>query len=88
MTANRTAASPNPIAPASARERFSRRSLNGLSRLTQLRRRGGKVAFVQGDLESALGPVWYGRALAFALWGPQIVLGRLVPVLYVLVKRP
>jgi len=39
-------------------------------------------------LEAALGPVWYGRALAFALWGPQIVLGRLVPVLYVLVKRP
>jgi SAM-dependent methyltransferase len=39
-------------------------------------------------LEAALGPVWYGRALAFALWGPQIVLGRLVPVLYVLVRRP
>lgn len=39
-------------------------------------------------LEAALGPVWYGRALGFALWGPQIVLGRLVPVLYVLVKRP
>jgi SAM-dependent methyltransferase len=38
-------------------------------------------------LEAALGSVWYGRALGFALWGPQIVLGRLLPVLYVLVKR-
>jgi hypothetical protein len=37
-------------------------------------------------LEAALGPVWYRRALAFDLWRLQIVLGRLVPVLYVLVK--
>jgi len=37
-------------------------------------------------LEAALGPVWYRRALAFALWGVQIVLGRLVPVLYALAK--
>jgi SAM-dependent methyltransferase len=36
---------------------------------------------------AALGPVWYRRALAFALWRPQIVLGRLVPVLYALVKH-
>ena len=32
--------------------------------------------------EAALGPVWYQRALAFASWRLQIVLGRLVPVLY------
>jgi hypothetical protein len=36
--------------------------------------------------EAALGPVWYRRALAFDLWRLQIVLGRLVPVLYALVK--
>ena len=34
--------------------------------------------------EAALGPVWYRRALAFASWRLQIVLGRLVPVLYAL----
>ena len=44
-------------------------------------------------LEPALGPVWYRRALAFASWRPQILLGRLVPVLYALgrpaaVRRP
>jgi SAM-dependent methyltransferase len=33
-----------------------------------------------------LGPVWYERALAFASWRLQIVLGRLMPVLYALVK--
>ena len=38
-------------------------------------------------MEAALGPVWYRRVLGFALWGPQIVLGRLEPVLYALVKR-
>lgn len=37
--------------------------------------------------EAALGPVWYRRALAFGLWRLQIVLGRLLPVLYALVKR-
>jgi SAM-dependent methyltransferase len=37
-------------------------------------------------LEAALGPVWYQRALAFDLWRLQIVLGRLVPVLYALRK--
>jgi SAM-dependent methyltransferase len=37
-------------------------------------------------LEAALGPVWYQRALAFDLWRLQIVLGRLVPVLYALLK--
>jgi SAM-dependent methyltransferase len=37
--------------------------------------------------ETVLGPVWYRRALAFDLWRLQIVLGRLVPVLYALVKR-
>jgi sarcosine/dimethylglycine N-methyltransferase len=37
--------------------------------------------------QAALGPVWYRRALAFDLWRLQIVLGRLVPVLYALVKR-
>jgi SAM-dependent methyltransferase len=36
------------------------------------------------NLEAALGPVWYQRALAFASWRLQIVLGRLVPVLYAL----
>jgi SAM-dependent methyltransferase len=36
--------------------------------------------------EAALGPVWYQRALAFASWRLQIVLGRLVPVLYALSK--
>jgi hypothetical protein len=34
--------------------------------------------------EAVLGPVWYRRALAFASWRLQIVLGRLVPVLYAL----
>jgi SAM-dependent methyltransferase len=38
-------------------------------------------------LEAALGTVWYQRTLAFDLWRLQIVLGRLVPVLYALVKR-
>lgn len=38
-------------------------------------------------MEAALSPVWYRRALAFALWGPEIVLGRLDPVLYALAKR-
>jgi SAM-dependent methyltransferase len=38
-------------------------------------------------LEEVLGPVWYQRALAFDLWRLQIVLGRLVPVLYALVKH-
>jgi SAM-dependent methyltransferase len=37
-------------------------------------------------MEAALGRVWYRRALAFALWRPQIVLGGLVPVLYALVR--
>lgn len=37
-------------------------------------------------LEAALGPDWYRRTLAFDLWRLQIVLGRLVPVLYALVK--
>jgi SAM-dependent methyltransferase len=37
--------------------------------------------------EAALGPLWYQRALAFDLWRLQIALGRLVPVLYALVKR-
>ena len=40
----------------------------------------------RGRLEEALGPVWYRRTLAFDLWRLQIVLGRLVPVLYALVK--
>jgi hypothetical protein len=38
-------------------------------------------------LEGALGPLWYRRTLAFDLWRLQIVLGRLVPVLYALAKR-
>ncbi|MGH2815579.1 MAG: class I SAM-dependent methyltransferase [Actinomycetota bacterium] len=33
---------------------------------------------------AVLGPIWYRRALGFALWRLQIVLGRLVPVLYAL----
>jgi hypothetical protein len=37
-------------------------------------------------MEAALGPVWYRRALAFALWSPQILLGGLMPVLYALAK--
>jgi SAM-dependent methyltransferase len=36
--------------------------------------------------EAVLGPVWYQRALAFASWQLQIVLGRLMPVLYALGK--
>ena len=40
----------------------------------------------RGRLEEALGPVWYRRTVAFDLWRLQIVLGRLVPVLYALVK--
>jgi SAM-dependent methyltransferase len=38
-------------------------------------------------LEAALGPRWYRRTLAFDLWRLQIVLGRLVPVLYALARR-
>jgi SAM-dependent methyltransferase len=38
--------------------------------------------------QALLGPDWYRRALAFGLWRIQILLGRLVPVLYVLVKPP
>ena len=37
--------------------------------------------------EAILGPIWYRRALAFATWRLQIVLGRLRPVLYAL-RRP
>jgi SAM-dependent methyltransferase len=37
---------------------------------------------------AAFGPVWYRRTLAFDLWRLQIVLGRLVPVLYALVSSP
>jgi ubiquinone/menaquinone biosynthesis C-methylase UbiE len=37
--------------------------------------------------EAILGPIWYRRALAFATWRLQIVLGRLTPVLYAL-RRP
>jgi hypothetical protein len=40
----------------------------------------------RGRFEAALGPVWYRRALAVDLWRVQIALGRLVPVLYALVK--
>ena len=36
--------------------------------------------------EAILGPIWYERALAFASWRLQIVLGRLMPVLYALDK--
>lgn len=36
--------------------------------------------------EAILGPIWYERALAFASWRLQIVRGRLMPVLYALVK--
>ena len=36
--------------------------------------------------EAILGPVWYRRAVAFASWRPQIVLGGLLPVLYALGK--
>ena len=53
------------------------RDLLQVARLTRQRDR----------FEAALGPVWYQRALAFDLWRLQIVLGRLVPVLYALVKR-
>ena len=35
---------------------------------------------------AVLGPIWYRRALGFASWRLQIVLGRLVPVLYALGK--
>jgi ubiquinone/menaquinone biosynthesis C-methylase UbiE len=37
-------------------------------------------------LEAVLGPVWYRRALGFAAWQVQIVLGGLLPVLYALRK--
>jgi SAM-dependent methyltransferase len=36
--------------------------------------------------EAVLGSIWYERALAFASWRLQIVLGRLMPVLYALVR--
>jgi hypothetical protein len=36
--------------------------------------------------EAIVGPVWYRRALAFASWQLQIMLGRLLPVLYALDK--
>ena len=37
--------------------------------------------------EAVLGPVWYRRALGFASWRLQIVLGRLMPVLYALRRK-
>jgi hypothetical protein len=37
--------------------------------------------------EAVLGPIWHRRALGFASWRLQIVLGRLLPVLYALEKR-
>jgi SAM-dependent methyltransferase len=37
--------------------------------------------------EAVLGPLWYRRALGFSSWRLQIVLGRLVPVLYALSTR-
>jgi SAM-dependent methyltransferase len=40
----------------------------------------------RGRMEATLGPVWYRRALAFASWRLQIVLGRLMPILYALGK--
>jgi SAM-dependent methyltransferase len=40
----------------------------------------------RGRAEAVLGPVWYRRALAFATWRLQIVQGRLLPVLYALVR--
>jgi SAM-dependent methyltransferase len=40
----------------------------------------------RNQMEATLGPVWYRRALAFACWRLQIVLGRLLPVLYALGK--
>jgi SAM-dependent methyltransferase len=46
-----------------------------------------RLARDQDRMEAALGPLWYRRALAFDLWRLQIALGRLVPVLYALVKR-
>jgi SAM-dependent methyltransferase len=53
------------------------RDLLELARLTRQRKR----------MEAALGSLWYRRALAFDLWRLQIALGRLVPMLYALVKR-
>jgi ubiquinone/menaquinone biosynthesis C-methylase UbiE len=38
------------------------------------------------EAEAVLGPLWYRRALAFATWRLQIVQGRLLPVLYALVR--
>jgi SAM-dependent methyltransferase len=46
-----------------------------------------RLARDRDRMEAALGPLWYRRALAFDLWRLQIALGRLVPVLYALVKR-
>jgi ubiquinone/menaquinone biosynthesis C-methylase UbiE len=46
-----------------------------------------RLTRARDQLEPALGPAWYRRALGFASWRPQILLGRLVPVLYGL-RRP
>ena len=60
--------------PAGARPGYLTEDLLEIARLTRNR----------DQLEAALGPVWYRRALAFASWRLQIVLGRLLLVLYVL----
>jgi SAM-dependent methyltransferase len=47
-----------------------------IARMTRMRDR----------FEANLGPPWYERTLAFAQWGLYIVLGKLKPVVYALVK--
>jgi hypothetical protein len=40
----------------------------------------------RSQFEAALGPEWYRRTLAFAQWSLYIVLGKLSPTIYALVK--
>jgi SAM-dependent methyltransferase len=39
------------------------------------------------SFEAALGPAWYERALGFDQWGLYVVLGKLDPTVYALVRR-
>jgi hypothetical protein len=51
----------------------------GLLRVARLTRAGGRF-------QAALGRAWYERALGFDRWGLYVLLGKLEPTVYALVK--
>ncbi len=46
-----------------------------------------RMVRVRDRFEAALGPAWYERALGFDQWGLHILLGKLDPTVYTLVRR-